>query len=85
MKEHTVISNTTLAPKDGRRIEIHVDDSLLTKEECILIIEQYSEKAGKEGQVSVHKPGSKLFEGVMVPWCVNNKDGEGVIFNDVFS
>lgn len=79
LPQHTVGSNTSLAPKDGRRIEIHVSNTNLTKDECRLLINAYKEKAGPEGQASVRKPNK---DGELKPWCVDNMDGKGISFND---
>jgi len=78
---HQVASNTSLAPKKGRRIEIHVRDSNLTKEQCKALIANYRSQAAPDGQVSVHKP-STLLGGELLPWCVENFDGRSVTFND---
>lgn len=78
---HQVASNTSLAPKKGRRIEIHVRDSNLTKEQCKALIANYRSQAAPDGQVSVHKT-STLLGGELLPWCVENFDGRGVTFND---
>jgi hypothetical protein len=79
---HTVASNTSLAPKAGRRIEIHVDDPSLTKEQCKALIAHYHNQAAPDGQVSVQKP-SALFGGTLQPWCVENLGRGGIFFNDV--
>jgi len=81
LPEHTIIENTSLAPKDGSRISIQVDDENLTKEQCRNIINKYRVNAGPEGQVAVNKPSAKLM-GEIVPWCVDNMDGKGIFFND---
>lgn len=78
---HVVADNSSLAPKNGRRIQLDSINADLTREQCIMLIDGYRKKAGPEGQVGVHKP-SKLLEGTMVPWCVENFDGRGVFFND---
>jgi hypothetical protein len=78
---HEVASDTSLAPKDGRRIEIHVTNPDLTKAECEALIEAYRGDAGPEGQVSVHKPDKR---GDLQPWGVDNMDDQGVTFNDFF-
>lgn len=41
LPQHTVASNTSLAPKDGRRIEIHVGNVNLTKDECRVLVNAY--------------------------------------------
>lgn len=81
LPQHTLTSNTSLAPKDGRRIEIHVSSEGLTREQCKSLIKGYRIKAGSEGQVSVHKP-SALFDNNISAWCVDNMDNKGVLFND---
>jgi hypothetical protein len=47
----------------------------------VALVTGYQKKASPEGQVSVHKP-SKVLKGTMAPWCVENFDGRGVVFND---
>jgi len=82
LPEHEVASNTSIANalvKDRRRIEIHVSNRSLTKDECRALIDAYRAQAGTDGQVSVHKPDRR---GGMGPWCVDNKDGRGVFFNN---
>ena len=81
LPQHTVGSNTSLAPKDGRRITIHVSNTDLTKDECRTLISAYRDDAGPEGQVAVRKPDKR---GDLQPWCVDNMDGQGVSFNDYF-
>lgn len=76
---HTVASNTSLAPKDGRRIVLHSANPDLTKAECSMLINQYLGSAGPEGQISVHKPSP---QNNMTPWCVENFDDKGIFFND---
>ena len=78
---HKIADNTSLAPMDGRRIHVHVDDPNLSKEECKSLINEYRKRAGREGQVAVHKP-SAMLKDTMNPWCVDNMDGKGVFFND---
>lgn len=78
---HELVSNTSLAPKKGRRIEIHVQDAGLTKEQCKLLIAHYHYLAVPDGQVSVQKP-SIIFGGKLAPWCVDNIDSKGTFFND---
>lgn len=78
---HVVADDSSLAPKDGRRVRLDSSNADLTKEECVALIDGYRKKAGLEGQVSVHKP-SKVLNGSMTPWCVENFDGRGVVFND---
>lgn len=79
MPAHTVVSDTSLAPKDGRRVEVHSTNPELTKPECSMLINHYRSTAGAEGQVSAHKPSP---QSNMTPWCVENLDGKGVLFND---
>lgn len=79
---HQVVSNTNLLPKNGRRIEIHSSDPELNRDECRTLIFAYQEEAAPDGQVSVHKPNAAM-GGDVLPWCVENFDGQGVIFNDL--
>jgi hypothetical protein len=83
LSDHTLFSNTSLSPKDGSRIEIHVSNEDLTREQCKNIINAYRKKAGPEGQVSVRKPSSVL-DNKLTPWCVDNigMDDRGIFFND---
>jgi hypothetical protein len=76
---HIVASNTSLAPKDGRRIELHSANPELTEAECSILINQYSDTAGPEGQVSVRKPNT---QDDLAPWCIENFDGKGIVFNE---
>lgn len=82
LPSHAVASNTSLAPKTGRRIEIHVGNPSLTKEQCKALIAHYHNQAAPDGQVSVQKP-SALFGGALQPWCVENIGRGGIFFNDV--
>ena len=76
---HTMASDTPLGPQNRRRIEIHVNDANLSKEDCRTLIGAYRNQAGSRGQVSVRKPDK---HGRLQPWGVDNMDGEGVFFND---
>lgn len=53
----------------------------ITREECEALVRHYRDRAGTDGQVSVHKP-SEALAGQPAPWCVDNLDGAGVRFND---
>jgi hypothetical protein len=55
---HKVVSNTSLEPKAGRRIEIHVKNPNVTKAQVKAIIAAYRMKAAPRGQVSVYKSTS---------------------------
>jgi len=79
LPQHTVAKDTAIT--NGRRIEIHVSDPSLTKDECLALIVAYRDKAKPQGQISVRKPDKT---GELVPWCVDNMDGSPVIFNDSF-
>ncbi|MBK7920026.1 MAG: hypothetical protein IPJ94_27975 [Chloroflexi bacterium] len=76
---HTVASNTSLSPKDGRRIEIHVSDINPTKDECEQLINAYKNEAGSRAKYQYCKPNKS---GELRPWCVDNMDGNGISFND---
>lgn len=77
---HTVARNFSLEPNPGRRIEIHVSDKLITKDECRAIIKFYQKQASG-GHISVHKPDD-FVDGEFTPWAVYNFDDRGVTFND---
>lgn len=77
-----VAKNTSLAPKNGHRIEIHALRHDLSKDECREIINNRLTEAGAEGQVVVMKPSEK-FGGKLLPFGVNNCNEKGTFFNDV--
>ena len=81
LSPHTVAADTSLAPKDAPRIQLNSNNAQHTKDECTTLINGYRRKAGPDGQVSVHKP-SRVLQGNMAPWCVDNFDGKGIVFND---
>ncbi len=76
--KHVVASDTSLAPKDGRRIEIHCNNPNLTKEDARKLIAHYDDRAGREGQVSIRKPDR---DNNYLPWAVWNA-GEHTKFYD---
>ena len=75
---HTFTSDPLYAGSNRVQVDVSSD---ISAEECEALLENYSSMAGSEGQVSVHKPSAKL-EGTSAPWCVDNRDGEGVRWND---
>lgn len=83
LPEYRVAGNTDIsnANMKRRRIEIHVTNPNLTKGECRALVSAYRNRAGTEGQVSVRKPDK---EGELQPWCVDNMDRRGIIFNDFY-
>ncbi len=81
LPEH-IVKKTSLAPSQGLRVQIDAMDDI-TKNQCISLIDAYRNDGAPEGQVSVHK-ASKTMGGKMLPWCVENFDGEGIQFNDLF-
>ena len=78
LAEHVVASDTSLAPKDGRRIEIHCNNPDLTRDEARKLIDYYDDRAGRDGQVSIHKPDRN---NNYLPWAVWNA-GEHIKFQD---
>ena len=80
LPQHVITDDTNLAPKNGRRVEIRCSNPDLTRDEALALINHYKNRAGKQGQVSVHKPdkGNNYF-----PWAVLNI-GEGIKFQDFF-
>jgi hypothetical protein len=78
---HVVADNMSLAPKDGRRIQLHVQDEQLSRSRCADLLREYLPQAGREGQVSVRKP-NKFGGGELSPWCIDNRDGYGATYND---
>lgn len=80
--EHTGSTYQSLRPvKDGRRIVLDANSPSITRLECERLVAHYRKAAAPEGQVVVRKP-SQLLQGQMTPWCVENFDGRGVVFND---
>jgi hypothetical protein len=79
LPEHS-IERSSLAPKEGERVQVEVTRDI-TKDECSALIERYRSEGAPEGQVSVRKP-SKMLKGRPSPWCVENFDGKGIVFND---
>lgn len=76
------ITTTGLAPKTGKRVEIDVSTDI-DRDQCTALIDAYRGKASPDGQVSVHRP-SVILKGELAPWCVDNLDGTGIQFKDVF-
>ena len=84
LPSHTVASDRSVAlpgRPNARKITIHVDGDI-SRDQCVAIIKKYASRAGFRGQVSVHKL-SKLL-GSLFPWCVDNRDGKPIRFNDEF-
>ena len=79
LPEHSV-ERSSLAPKEGERVQVEVTRDI-SKNECSALIERYREEGSPEGQVSVRKP-SKMLKGRSTPWCIENFDGKGIVFND---
>ena len=66
-------------------IQINVNDANLSKAQCSSLIEAYRKNALPEGQVSVHKPSTvKGLDGAILPYCIDNFDGEGITFDTTF-
>lgn len=78
LPDHTYTSDPLSA--GSNRVQVVVTSDI-NRAECQDLISQYSSMAGGEGQVSVHKPSASL-GGRSAPWCVDNKDGTKVRFND---
>ncbi len=81
LPQHSV-STDSLEPRAGERVQIDVTKDI-SKEQCEALLDRYREKAEPGGQVSVRKPSDKL-GGQSLPWCVDNLEGEGVTYNDMF-
>ncbi len=78
LPDHT-IETSSLAPRDGMRVQVNTN-IVLTDAECETLIAEYSDQAEPDGQVSVHMP-SAAFDNQILPFCVDNFEGEGVTFN----
>jgi len=75
---------SSLEPKAGKRVQVNVVSDI-SREECLALIEAYRGEGAPDGQVSVHKPSTlPVLRGHSVPWCVENFDGKGIYFNDVY-
>ena len=70
-----IASNTSLAPKKGRRIEARVNDPTISDAECAAVISKIKHLAQPDGQASVR---IKLKRFGWSPLCVDNCDGLGV-------
>lgn len=80
LPEHTIVDESRLS--EGMRVQINSDNENLTKEQCVLLINAYRDKGLPNGQISVHKPSTiKALGGSVLPFCVENFDGEGITFN----
>jgi len=79
LPQHVVASDTSLEPKDGRRIEIHCNNPKLTRDEARALIAFYKDRAGN-GQVGICKPDQ---DNNYLPWAVWNS-GENTKFQDYF-
>jgi hypothetical protein len=79
LPEHSV-ERSSLAPKEGERVQIKVTRDI-SKDECSALIERYRAEGAPDGQISVRKPSKKL-KGMAAPWCVENFDNSSVVFND---
>jgi hypothetical protein len=77
LPKHTVASDSLLV--NGRRIEIHVSNTDLSRADCMALVGAYRDRAQSSGQVSIYQPDR---QGVLKIWCVDNLDGQGVVFND---
>ncbi len=80
LPDHYFADDSPLSLKQGRRVQINVYDPNITREQCIALIDAYRERGAPDGQIGVQKP----VHGGFAPWCVENFDGRGVIFNDFY-
>ena len=80
LPKHTIADESPLMR--GMRIQLNSNDKNLTKDQCIALVKAYSSRANYKGQVSVRKPSvMKELKGAIVPYCLDNFDGKGIIFN----
>ena len=83
LPEHAVTDRSPLP--NGTRVQIDVSDANLSQDECSALIEAYRSEGLPEGQVSVHKPSTiEALGGAVMPFCIENFDGEGVVFDTTF-
>lgn len=79
---HT-ISESSLG--SGKRIQVDSNDPQLSRDDCLKLANNYAPSAGQGGQVFVQKPNPKSpYNGKLLPFCVDNLDGQGVTFNDFY-
>ena len=79
---HTV-SQSSLGGGDRKRIQVDANNSQLTHDECSNLASRYSPYAGSGGQVVVQKPSvSPPWNGKLMPFCLDNMEGEGITFSD---
>jgi hypothetical protein len=78
---HTVTSTNNNPSQNGDRVQVNTTNPQLSHEDCVKLANRYRPNRGTfyVGQVSVHKPDRR---GELRPFCVDNLDGNGVIFND---
>jgi len=79
LPEHTV-EETSLAPRQGQRVQVNVSADI-SRAECEQLINRYRSDGAPDGQVGVNKPSAKL-GGSLAPWCIENFEGDGITFND---
>jgi hypothetical protein len=70
---------------NSNRVQVTSNDPQLTREQCSDLARNYAPSARPGGQVVVQKPNpNPPWNGKMLPFCVDNMEGEGLTFNDVY-
>ena len=87
--EPTLPPHTATKTPLGRasRVEVNSTDPNLTRDDCVALSTHYSPyAAGGGGQVVIQKPNpNPPWNGMLIPFCVDNMGSEGVVFSDSFS
>ncbi|WP_350151353.1 hypothetical protein [Nitrosomonas sp.] len=79
LPKHTIADESPVMR--GTRIQLNSNDKNLTKDQCIALVKAYSSRVNYKGQVSVRKPSiMKELKGAIVPYCLDNFDGKGIVF-----
>lgn len=74
---HVVVSDSSLTPKEGRRVELRVGE-VHPSEVCARIARAYARRAGPDGQVVVSvRVRTPAGDEASTPLCVDNRDGRG--------
>lgn len=80
LPEHTV-EVSSLEPRKGGRVQVRVK-AFISDEDCSALIEAYRDRGAPDGQVGVNMPSNiEALNGAIVPRCLENFDGKGIVFN----
>lgn len=78
------VEKSSLAPRQGQRVAIAVQDKSLTSAQCRTLLNRYAKDAQPDGMVTVSKP-SEVLRGAPGVYCLERHQEPGVRFNtDLF-